>query len=130
MINVEKFIDYLEEISIDFFCGVPDSQLAPFCDYIEENCNNTIAANEGNAVAMASGYHLTTSNFPVVYLQNSGLGNIVNPVSPSNAGDVVQSLVGNLRSCLPPKPKKNRSNIVTNSVKTLKWSTLKKIFFF
>ena len=81
MINVEKFINYLKKISIDFFCGVPDSQLAPFCDYIEENCNNTIAANEGNAVAIASGYYLTTSNFPVVYLQNSGLGNIVNPVT-------------------------------------------------
>ena len=51
-------------------------------------------------------------------------------IPPSNAGDVVRSLVGNLISCLPPKPKQNRSNIVTNSIKTLKWSTLKKIFFF
>ena len=81
MINVEEFINYLKENEIDFFCGVPDSQLSPFCDYIEENCNNTIAANEGNAVAIASGYHLTTDNYPVVYLQNSGLGNIVNPVT-------------------------------------------------
>lgn len=81
MINVEDFIKYLKEKDIDFFCGVPDSQLAPFCDYIEENCNNIIAANEGNAVAIASGFYLTTSKFPVVYLQNSGLGNIVNPVT-------------------------------------------------
>lgn len=81
MINVDELINYLKEINIDFFCGVPDSQLSPFCDYIEENCENIIAANEGNAVAIASGYHLTTSNYPLVYLQNSGLGNIVNPVT-------------------------------------------------
>ena len=81
MINVSDFIDYLDSIGIDFFCGVPDSQLSPFCDYIEENCNNTIAANEGNAVGIASGYHLSSSRIPLVYLQNSGLGNIVNPVT-------------------------------------------------
>ena len=81
MINVSDFVDYLDSIGIDFFCGVPDSQLSPFCDYIEENCNNTIAANEGNAVGIASGYHLSSSKIPLVYLQNSGLGNIVNPVT-------------------------------------------------
>ena len=81
MIDIKDFINYLKEINIDFFCGVPDSQLSSFCDYVEENENNIIAANEGNAVAIASGYHLTTSNFPVIYLQNSGLGNIVNPVT-------------------------------------------------
>lgn len=81
MINVDDFVKYLKEININFFCGVPDSQLSSFCDYIEENEDNIIAANEGNAVAIASGYHLTTGNFPLVYLQNSGLGNIVNPVT-------------------------------------------------
>lgn len=81
MIDVEEFINYLKSNNVDFFCGVPDSQLSSFCDYIEENCNNIIAANEGNAVAIASGYHLATNKFPVVYLQNSGLGNIVNPVT-------------------------------------------------
>ncbi len=81
MIDVSDFVDYLDSIGIDFFCGVPDSQLSPFCDYIEENCNNTIAANEGNAVGIASGYHLSSSKIPLVYLQNSGLGNIVNPVT-------------------------------------------------
>ena len=81
MINVKDFVSFLKEINIDFFCGVPDSQLSSFCDYIEENENNIIAANEGNAVAIASGYHLATSNFPLVYLQNSGLGNIVNPIT-------------------------------------------------
>ncbi|MEE0938525.1 phosphonopyruvate decarboxylase [Methanobrevibacter sp.] len=81
MIDVKDFINYLKENNINFFCGVPDSQLSSFCDYIEENENNVIATNEGNAVAIASGYHLTTNNFPIVYLQNSGLGNIVNPVT-------------------------------------------------
>ena len=81
MINVIDFVNYLKEININFFCGVPDSQLSSFCDYIEENEENIIAANEGNAVAIATGYHLTTNNYPLVYLQNSGLGNIVNPVT-------------------------------------------------
>lgn len=81
MINPKDFINYLKSIDIDFFCGVPDSQLAPFCDYLEENEENIIAANEGNALAIASGYHLTTNKYPLVYLQNSGLGNIVNPIT-------------------------------------------------
>ncbi len=81
MIDVGEFIGYLDDIGINFFCGVPDSQLSPFCDYLEENCRNIIAANEGNAVAIASGYNLSTGNYPVVFLQNSGLGNIVNPVT-------------------------------------------------
>ena len=81
MIYVENLIEYLNEIDIDFFCGVPDSQLSSFCDYVEENCSNIIAANEGNAVGIAAGYHLSTGKFPLVYLQNSGLGNIVNPVT-------------------------------------------------
>lgn len=81
MINVDELVNYFKEINIDFFCGVPDSQLSSFCDYIEENEDNIIAANEGNAVGLATGYHLTTSKYPLVYLQNSGLGNIVNPVT-------------------------------------------------
>lgn len=81
MIDVSDFIGYLNDIDINFFCGVPDSQLSPFCDYLEENCQNIIAANEGNAVAIACGYNLSTGNYPVVFLQNSGLGNIVNPVT-------------------------------------------------
>ena len=81
MINLGEFIRYLTTIDVDLFCGIPDSQLSSFCDYVEENCNNIIATNEGNAVAIATGYHLSTGNYPLVYLQNSGLGNIVNPVT-------------------------------------------------
>ena len=88
MINVEEFVNYLKDINIDFFTGVPDSQLSSFADYVEENCGNIIAANEGNALAIASGYNLSTGNMPLVYLQNSGLGNIVNPVTSLTHSEV------------------------------------------
>lgn len=70
----------------DFFTGVPDSLLQPLCNYLMEkyganNDHHVIAANEGNCVALAAGYHLSTGKVPVVYLQNSGIGNIVNPVA-------------------------------------------------
>ena len=68
-----------------FFTGVPDSQLKPLCNYLNNTFgiskNHIIAANEGNAVAIAAGYHLSTGKIPVVYLQNSGIGNIINPVA-------------------------------------------------
>ena len=88
MINVEEFVNYLKYINIDFFTGVPDSQLSSFADYVEENCGNIIAANEGNALAIASGYNLSTGNIPLVYLQNSGLGNIVNPATSLTHSEV------------------------------------------
>lgn len=69
----------------EYFVGVPDSFLRPVCDYLMEHYGiskqHTIAANEGNAVGLAAGYHLATGNIPVVYLQNSGIGNIINPVT-------------------------------------------------
>lgn len=71
--------------SFDFFAGVPDSQLRELCSWLYDRYGiskrHIIAANEGNAVALAAGYHLATGKVPVVYLQNSGLGNIVNPVA-------------------------------------------------
>ena len=83
MINTKEFYEYLLEKKIDFFAGVPDSLLKDFCGYIKENCDKTkniITANEGNAVAIASGYHISTSKYGVVYMQNSGIGNAVNPL--------------------------------------------------
>lgn len=68
---------------IGFYAGVPDSLLKDFCAYVSMNApkdNHIIAANEGAAVALASGYHLATGKNSMVYLQNSGLGNIVNPL--------------------------------------------------
>lgn len=83
MIKTKEFYDYLISKKLDFFAGVPDSLLKNLCSCIKENSdkkNNIITANEGNAVAIASGYHLSTSKFGVVYMQNSGIGNAVNPL--------------------------------------------------
>lgn len=84
MINVNKFYNILEKNSINFFTGVPDSTLKSFCAYLEENSSqrkNIIAANEGNALAIAVGYYLATKKIGLVYMQNSGLGNAVNPLT-------------------------------------------------
>ena len=81
--KIEKFIETLRAF---FFTGVPDSQLKSLCNYLMDtygiNSNHhIIAANEGNCVAIAAGYHLATGKVPVVYMQNSGEGNIINPVA-------------------------------------------------
>lgn len=83
MVNTEEFFGYLKKKELDFFVGVPDSLLMNICACIKNNCkksNNIIAANEGNAVSIASGYHISTGKFGVVYMQNSGQGNAVNPL--------------------------------------------------
>lgn len=76
-------LGFLKEF--EFFAGVPDSQLRPLCDWLINEYGigkqHKIAANEGNAVALAAGYHLATGKVPVVYMQNSGEGNIINPVA-------------------------------------------------
>lgn len=81
--KVEKL---LEIIGADFYTGVPDSQLKALCDYLMntygiDKKHHIIAANEGNCTALAAGYHLATGKVPVVYMQNSGEGNIINPVA-------------------------------------------------
>ncbi len=77
---------FLDCLGADFFAGVPDSQLRALCDrlicdYGTDPHRHVIAANEGNCVAVAAGYHMATGKIPVVYMQNSGEGNIVNPVA-------------------------------------------------
>jgi len=82
MIKVEDFYNELKNNQIDFYAGVPDSLLKNICGYITDNApssNNIIASNEGGAVALATGYHLATNKIPLVYMQNSGIGNCVNP---------------------------------------------------
>lgn len=81
--KVEQFLDFLNS---DFYAGVPDSQLKAMCDclilkYGVDGVHHAIAANEGNCVAMAAGYYLATGRTPVVYMQNSGIGNAVNPIT-------------------------------------------------
>lgn len=80
--QIETFVNILDS---DTFIGVPDSQLKALCNYLMANegisTHHIIAANEGNCTAIAAGYHLATGKVPVVYMQNSGLGNIINPVA-------------------------------------------------
>ncbi len=81
--KVEKLV---EIIGSDFYTGVPDSQLKALCNYLMntygiDKHHHVIAANEGNCTALAAGYHLATGKVPVVYMQNSGEGNIINPVA-------------------------------------------------
>ncbi len=83
MIDPAAFFKILKNNNINFFCGVPDSLLKNFCEYINDNCSKNehiIAANEGNAIGIAAGKNISTGEKTVVYLQNSGLGNIVNPI--------------------------------------------------
>lgn len=81
--NFEKLFLELKKNRIDFFTGVPDSFLNGFCNYLTNNIsskNHVIAANEGNSIAIAAGYHMGSNQIPLVYMQNSGLGNALNPL--------------------------------------------------
>lgn len=83
MITPQFFVEKLRSLQMEFFTGVPDSLLKAMCAYITDSSssdNNIIAANEGAAVGLAVGHHLATGRIPVVYMQNSGLGNAVNPL--------------------------------------------------
>lgn len=81
MIHPKEFYDILISNGINCFCGVPDSLLKNFCAYITDNAkNHTICANEGNAVGLACGHYLACGRPALVYMQNSGLGNCVNPI--------------------------------------------------
>lgn len=80
MISPKRFCDYLDKSGLSFYVGVPDSLLKYFCAYLYDTSHDLIAANEGNAVSIALGYHLATGKIGVVYMQNSGLGNAANPL--------------------------------------------------
>lgn len=91
MITPQFFIETLKKYGIEFFAGVPDSLLKNICAYISDNIDdkhNIITANEGGAVGLAAGYHLATGKIPVVYMQNSGQGNTVNPLASLTDKDV------------------------------------------
>lgn len=84
MIRPEFFIEALREKGIDCFAGVPDSLLKNICAYITDHfdaAHNIIAANEGAAVGLAAGHYLATGLPACVYMQNSGEGNIINPLA-------------------------------------------------
>ena len=81
-----KVQDFTDALGSDFYTGVPDSQLKALCDFLMntygiDRDHHVIAANEGNCIGLAAGYHLATGKVPVIYMQNSGEGNIINPVA-------------------------------------------------
>ena len=83
MIRPSFFYDLLIKNGTDFFAGVPDSLLKNFCAYITDTApaeKHIISANEGSATALACGYHFATGKIPLIYMQNSGEGNMVNPM--------------------------------------------------
>ena len=91
MIRPQFFYDTLANYGIDFYAGVPDSLLKNLCAYITDHADaahNIIAANEGGAMGLAAGHYLATGQIPVVYMQNSGQGNIINPLASLTDPDV------------------------------------------
>ena len=83
MIDPKDYLEILVSNDINFFSGVPDSLLKEFCACVTDTFsedNHIIAANEGAAVGLGIGHHLGTGKMPLIYLQNSGLGNTINPI--------------------------------------------------
>jgi phosphonopyruvate decarboxylase len=82
MLNQETVFNELIKQGVTFFVGVPDSYLNSFCNYAQSHFpdRNIIAANEGNAIGIAAGHYFACKEIPLVYMQNSGLGNAVNPL--------------------------------------------------
>lgn len=82
--RIERLFEEIENMGMDFFTGVPDSQLRALCDTLMDKYgvgeHHVIAANEGAAVGLAAGHYLATGKPAVVYMQNSGIGNAVNPI--------------------------------------------------
>jgi phosphonopyruvate decarboxylase len=86
-----RFVNHLGAHGVDLFTGVPDSLLKDFCAYVMAELprdRHIIAANEGAAVGIAMGHYLRTSRPALVYLQNSGIGNTVNPLLSLADSDV------------------------------------------
>ena len=96
MIDPPDFVAALSEAGVDFFTGVPDSLLKSFCAYVTDHCSgrHVIAANEGGAVGLAAGHHLATGRMALVYMQNSGQGNAVNPLASLADPDVYTNMDG------------------------------------
>lgn len=82
MLDQERIFEKLCNCGVTFFTGVPDSYLNGFCNYALKHFpeKNIIAANEGNAIGIAAGHYFATKELPLVYMQNSGMGNMINPL--------------------------------------------------
>jgi len=91
--DAQHLLSACKDAGIDFFTGVPDSQLKGLCDtlfatYGVEGKQHIVAANEGNAIALCAGHYLATGHPGLCYMQNSGLGNAVNPIASLMDGQV------------------------------------------
>ena len=82
--NITDFMSEIQTLGVDYFTGVPDSQLKALCDHLMDRSGiceqHVVAANEGAAVGLAAGHYLATGKPAMVYMQNSGIGNAVNPI--------------------------------------------------
>jgi phosphonopyruvate decarboxylase len=125
-VNSAILLNILENSGVNFFTGVPDSLLKALCDeilrrYGGDSRRHLVAHNEGGAAAYAAGYHLATGKTPCVYLQNSGIGNIVNPVasltSPLVYGVPVLYVVGwRGQPGAPDEPQHKFQGIITDDL--------------
>ena len=91
MIDSTSISSFFVQHDVELVAGVPDSLLSGLSASFNLQFGperHVITANEGNAVALAIGHHLSTTKAAVVYLQNSGLGNIVNPITSLAHSDV------------------------------------------
>ncbi len=91
MVACDAAFQTFGECGVSFYTGVPDSLLKSFCAYLSDHCkpgSHVISANEGGSIAMAAGHYLATGELPLVYMQNSGLGNAVNPLISLADADV------------------------------------------
>ena len=90
MLDQQFVFKTLQELGVDLYTGVPDSYLNGFCNYALNHFpeQNIIAANEGNAIGIAAGHYFATKHVPLVYMQNSGMGNTVNPLASLADEDV------------------------------------------
>ena len=82
MINTKNLFAFFRKNNINFFSGVPDSVLKNTKIYFEKMpfTKHMVTSNEGSSIALCIGYHLSTGNLPCAYMQNSGLGNAINPL--------------------------------------------------
>ncbi len=91
-IKCEELYKVFKEQNLDYFTGVPDSTFKDWMKFLADNhengLTNRIAVNECEAVSLAAGYHLATGNIGVIYMQNSGLGKTVNPLTSLTAKEV------------------------------------------
>jgi len=124
MISAKKFLSKLLALDFNHFTGVPDSTLESVLDLLDNdqvNFINRIAPNEGSAIAIASGYYLSTGKLSIVYMQNSGLGNAINPLTSLADGQVYKIpmlLIIGWRGMIgfPDEPQHKKMGIITEGL--------------